>query len=381
MRRRLLDWFDDHQRTLPWRSDPTLYKVWVSEIMLQQTQVATVLGYFDRFLEAFPNIEKLAVAPEQQLLSLWEGLGYYRRAKLMQRAAQVIVEKHRGQFPSRYEDVLALPGIGRYTAGAILSIAENQRLPIVEGNTVRVYSRWVALTEPIKSPAAVATLWDVAEAMLPSRNRTKRAGKTGGAPHRGAGTFNQAAMELGALVCKPKPDCDRCPVRKGCAAHEFSLQQSIPGKVSTTVYEDRREFAFVISRQNDRRQTEYLVHHRGPTMRWAGMWDFPRATEADHVDIETAVEEVAKMIAMPIQPGIRLRTIKHGVTKYRIELHVHRASLGEDRTPSRSESGHQTRGDAATRWVSAADLQQLAMPVTGRKIATWLAKNAQTELF
>lgn len=393
MRKRLLAWFDENQRTLPWRSDPTPYKVWISEIMLQQTQVATVLGYFDRFIEALPNIEALANAPEQELLSLWEGLGYYRRARLMQRAANEMVLKHRGQFPTQYEQVLSLPGIGRYTAGAILSIADDQRLPIVEGNTVRVYSRWVALTEPIKSAAAVSTLWEVATAML---------------PRRGSGTFNQAAMELGALICKPKPDCDRCPVRRGCAANELSLQHSIPGKVSTTVYEDRREFAFVITRQTSDRQrsessnsvdqddsdgVEYLLHHRGPTMRWAGMWDFPRATESNHVDIQTAVDELADAIGIQIRPGLRLKTIKHGVTKFRIELQVYRGSI--DWPAAAKNRGKVTNADAGKRidqddvamgaknlrWVSDSQLKTLAMPVTGRKIADWLRDNAQGELF
>ena len=166
LRRKLLDWFDQHARVLPWRSNPTPYRVWVSEIMLQQTQVATVLPYFDRFLQSFPSVSALASADEATLLSHWEGLGYYRRARSMHAAARQIVDKHDGVFPDRYEDVLALPGVGRYTAGAVLSISGNQKLPILEGNTQRVFSRWIALRGSIGESETTKFLWDFAQTML-----------------------------------------------------------------------------------------------------------------------------------------------------------------------------------------------------------------------
>lgn len=342
--------------------------------MLQQTQVATVLPYFDRFLDRFPNAEALADAPEADLMQVWQGLGYYRRAKYMQKAAKQIVQHHQGQFPTDPAAVLALPGIGRYTAGAILSIGDGQRMPIVEGNTVRVYSRWTGITEPIGSKEAVGQLWEVAEAMLPPRSTRKTAAKSvehsAGPTDRHSGIFNQAAMELGAMICKPSPRCDVCPVRDCCAAAEHELQDVIPGKVSTTVYEDRREFAFVIVRETANQSPEYLMHLRDGSMRWSGLWDFPRATGISHDTIETAVDELASSLKVAIDAGPRLRTLRHGVTKFRIELFVHRGRLiGE--LPPRSN----------LRWVTEDQWSDLAMPVTTRQIADWLLQNRQSELF
>ena len=369
VRRRLLAWFDQNARTLPWRSDPTPYKVWVSEMMLQQTQVATVLPYFDRFLAAFGSIEKLASAPEDRLLSLWEGLGYYRRARHLHRAAKEIVEKHRGEFPLRYDEVLALPGIGRYTAGAILSIADDQRLPILEGNTVRVFSRWIALGTPPSETAAQKTLWDVAEKMLPPRG--------------GSGRFNQAAMELGALVCRPKPECDRCPVRPRCAARRLGLQDQIPGKVTRIQYENRTEYAFVVERspraQGDTTVGEPLILVRlcGPQRRWAGMWDYPRANLNHHDTLDSAIGELVADSGLHLSPGPRVATIKHGVTKYRIELRVHVAKLVD--APETAEPGD--IDGASLAWVTATQMQSLAMPVTARRILKIMTNERQRRLF
>ncbi len=184
--------------------------------MLQQTQVATVRDYFLRFIQRFPTVADLAAADETELMRLWEGLGYYRRARFMHQAAKKIVDEHGGSFPEQSADVFALPGIGRYTGGAILSIACNQPLPILEGNTVRVFSRLTALRTDVKSKAGVETLWDIATALVPEKQ---------------PGKFNQAAMELGALVCKPiNPACDVCPVRKQCQAYQSGLQTEIQGE-------------------------------------------------------------------------------------------------------------------------------------------------------
>ncbi len=209
VRRRLLNWFASNARDLPWRQDPTPYRVWVSEIMLQQTQIATVIPYYHRFLRAFPTVEALASADQSDLLGLWEGLGYYRRARSMQAAAREIVESYDGDFPESYPDVLALPGIGRYTAGAILSISRDQRLPILEGNTHRVYSRWISMRGSIGRTATTNLLWQVAETMTPRKS---------------PGMFNQAAMELGALICTARnPNCQSCPVSQSCgAARQFT---------------------------------------------------------------------------------------------------------------------------------------------------------------
>ncbi len=276
--------------------------------MLQQTQVSTVIPFYDRFLNSFPNISSLAAADEANLLRHWEGLGYYRRARSMHAAARSIVDLHGGEFPERYEDVLALPGIGRYTAGAVLSISQDQRLPILEGNTQRVYSRWISMRGSIGETATTNLLWEVAEAML---------------PRIGSGTFNQAAMELGALICLPKnPRCDQCPVQRICRARSDGLQNQIPGKVSNVRYEDRTEYVLLINNGDD-----YLLRPLPPGGRWAGLWDFPRTTTKSFESVAAAARHLSEEIGLPVEPGIQIKTIRHAVTKYRISLHVHHAKL------------------------------------------------------
>ena len=220
VRRDLLRWFRRESRDLPWRVDSTPYRVWVSEIMLQQTQVATVIDYYHRFMKSFPTVRDLADASEQTVLSHWEGLGYYRRARSLHAAARKIVDEHEGEFPETYPEVLALPGVGRYTAGAILSIASGQRLPILEGNTQRVFSRWVANRAPVTERSATNLLWKIAEAMLPARD---------------AGAFNQAAMELGALVCRlPRRIVQVAPFPSIAGPVAWDSKKSFRGKSSNS---------------------------------------------------------------------------------------------------------------------------------------------------
>ncbi len=349
VRRRLLDWYSRNARELPWRSEPTPYRVWVSEIMLQQTQVATVIDYFNRFVERFPTVQDLADADQEELLSFWEGLGYYRRARSLHAAAKQIVALHDGCFPTEYEDVLALPGVGRYTAGAILSISGDAKLPILEGNTQRLFSRWIALRAPVTERSSSNLLWRVAESMLPRKE---------------AGTFNQAAMELGALVCTPKnPDCGQCPVRRYCATFREGLQEEIPGKISKVKYEDRVEYALVVRKTAPRSSVaKYLVRVLPDGGRWAGLWDFPRTTERTFETAREAADEISRDLGIPIRPGKRLTTIRHAVTRFRIRLHVHEADLEELRKgPTRP-----------WRFVTLSEMQKLPMSVTGRQIAEQL---------
>ncbi len=354
IRRGLLKWFAANARELPWRSDPTPYHVWVSEIMLQQTQVATVIDYFRRFTAAYPTIADLAAADEQQLMRLWEGLGYYRRARSLHAAAKLIVERHDGRFPDDYEAVLALPGIGRYTAGAILSISGDQRLPVLEGNTVRVFSRWGGFRGDVATTAAKATLWEIATAMLPQR---------------GAGRFNQAAMELGALVCKPKaPSCDRCPVSAFCHAHRLGLEDEIPGRVTRITYSSRIEFGFVVPIIG---QDRYLVCRVPTGERWAGLWDFPRWTAGDTDSSAIAAERLSEQLGSEVRPVSALTTIRHAVTRYRITLEVHRAAaIAADSVKLPADN---------YRLLSRDQLGELPLSVTGRKIARLLDETSAGE--
>lgn len=348
LRTSLLAWFGRSARELPWRSDPTPYHVWVSEIMLQQTQVATVLDYYRRFIAAYPTVGDLAAADEHDLMRLWEGLGYYRRARSMHAAAKLIVSQHDGCFPATFDEVLALPGIGRYTAGAILSISSDQRLPVLEGNTVRVYSRWIAMRQDVQSTAAKAKLWEFATMML---------------PRSGAGQFNQAAMELGALICKPKsPACDICPVQKSCVAHSLGLQGEIPGKVTNMQYESRTEYGFVVPAADSDR---FLVCRVPDGNRWAGLWDFPRCTDGNATTPNAAASALSHQLGIQIRPTKKVATIKHAVTRYRITLQVH---LADPVAPSDITLAGDTFG-----FLTSEAMGDLPLSVTGRKIAQWIA--------
>jgi A/G-specific adenine glycosylase len=359
----LLRWFEHNARPLPWREDPKPYHVWVSEIMLQQTQVATVLPYYERWMRTFPTIADLAAADETQLMRLWEGLGYYRRVRSMHAAAKKVVAEFGGRFPSDFDAVISLPGVGRYTAGAVLSISGDARHPVLEGNTQRVYSRWIALRQSPTQKDANRLLWRFADEML---------------PRKGSGQFNQAAMELGALICVPKaPKCDACPVRSFCAAHRLGLQHDIPGRIKRIDYQSRTEFALVVRRPADSAagtgepsgandEAEYLLRPLPEGSRWAGLWDFPRPTEIDTESVSGAADWLAGQLGVPVASGPRWKTIRHAVTKYRISLHVHLATVTRESEPPEP-----------WKWVPQKEFDELPMSVTGRKIANALATETQ----
>ncbi|MCD7928849.1 MAG: A/G-specific adenine glycosylase [Clostridiales bacterium] len=253
----LVNWYHDHCRTLPWRSDPTPYHVWVSEIMLQQTRVAAVLGYYARFMEALPTVADLAQVDEDTLLKLWQGLGYYNRARNLQKAARQIMEVHGGQFPSAYEDILALPGVGEYTAGAIASIAFGQPVPAVDGNVLRVIARLTGdggdITRPETKRRIRQLLLDTMPRNLP-------------------GAYNQALMELGALVCLPNgaPDCAHCPVAAWCVACQQERTAELPVRAAKRprTVESRRVYLLFW-------EDKVALRRRPQRGLLARLWEFP----------------------------------------------------------------------------------------------------------
>ncbi len=347
IRRRLLAWFRRHARLLPWRGTRDPYRVWVSEIMLQQTQVATVVPYFERFVARFPDIASLAAADEQDVLRLWEGLGYYRRARQLHAAANQVVTEHEGEFPVDFESVVGLPGIGRYTAGAVLSIACDQRLPILEANSTRVLCRLAGYRgDPAKS-AGQRFLWQLAEDLLPRKD---------------VGDFNQALMELGSQICSPRnPRCDECPVRSKCATCSAGLQDEIPVKNGATKFQDVREAAVVV-----RRDGKVLMRQCAADERWAGLWDFPRFAVQSRTTTDLnreLVERVVELTGVSIGPLRRLTTMKHGVTRFRITLLCFEA---------RYASGRIRRGQNL-RWLRPAQFDEVPLNVTGRRIGRLLA--------
>jgi len=294
IRRSLLRWYKKHLRALPWRDEPTPYRVWISEIMLQQTQVKTVIPYYDRFLKRFPDIESLANAPEEDVLALWSGLGYYSRARNLHKAAILIVSEH-GKFPADFETILALPGIGRYTAGAICSIAFNQPHPVVDGNIQRVISRLKALRA--RPPAGF--FWSLMAEWIPER-----------APS----AFNQAMMELGATVCLPvQPCCAGCPVEKVCEARALGIQNAIP--VARARQAIRRISIVVLVLE---RNGKILLTSRHKLHIVPGKWGLPcRQIDKDEPP-EHAASELSRRITGRNIHLIPCAGISHSISRYRI---------------------------------------------------------------
>ena len=356
-RRKLRAWYDRHARELPWRGTRDPYAVWLSEIMLQQTQVETVKPYFQRFLAALPTIRALAEAEERQVLRLWEGLGYYRRARQLHQAARQIVAAHDGRFPCDPQAVQRLPGIGRYTAGAILSIAFDQRQPILEANTVRVFSRLLAYDGQTTSSAGQKLLWAAAEAVLPARE---------------VGRFNQALMELGSEVCRrPRahgaraPACEACPVAGLCHARQRGLQGEIPRPKPRPQFEDVAEAAVLVRRRGAPGTPGRVLLIQWPEgRRWAGLWDFPRfALEGEkEAEIHRAlVDNVRRLTGVTISPGEHFKTLHHGVTRFRITLDCYEAEY-----VSHNGGGAE---ELVQKWVRPADLEHYPLSSTGRKLA------------
>ena len=366
-RRKLRAWYDQHARELPWRGTRDPYAIWLSEIMLQQTQVETVKPYFQRFLAALPTIRALAQADERQVLRLWEGLGYYRRARQLHQAARQIVAEHHGRFPIDPQSVQRLPGIGRYTVGAILSIAFDQRQPILEANTVRVFSRLLAYDGPTTSSAGQKLLWAAAEAVLPARD---------------VGRFNQALMELGSEVCRGRaPACDVCPVAELCFAQLRGLQNEIPRPKPRVQFEELSEVAVLV-----RRRGRVLLIQWPEGRRWAGLWDFPRfavntnpkrqrggdlaASLTLRVGVSrnrepaihrALVDNVRRLTGVTITPGEHRKTLRHGVTRFRITLDCYEAEYV-------SHNGGGTE-NLVQKWVRPAELEHYPLSSTGRKLA------------
>lgn len=300
--RAVLRWYDRHGRDLPWRRTVDPYHVLVSEIMLQQTQVSTVLAYFPRFLQLFPTLERLARAEESDVLHAWQGLGYYRRARNLKAAAERILLEHGGRFPDEPEQLAKLPGLGRYTANAIACFAFGQRRPILEANTVRVWTRVCAAAgDPAKGPL-LGDLWELAESVLPSRR---------------VPDFNQALMDLGSEVCLPRgPRCVACPLRSSCVGHAEGNAESFPrkGKKAAPVHVDH---VTVVIRRGD----EVLVTQRPPEGRWANLWEFPRVERKEKEDWHAAARRAVRAAAcVPVVLEGEWMTLRHGIMHYRVLL-------------------------------------------------------------
>ncbi len=342
IQKNLLAWFKMAQRDLPWRKAYDPYQVWISEIMLQQTQVKTALPYFDRWMKALPTIRSVAEAPEDLILKLWEGLGYYSRARNLQKAARQIMERHGGEFPSHYPDILALPGVGLYTAGAISSIAFNQDDALVDGNVIRVFSRLFDYDQNTRLPASEKWMWEMAHDLLPRSQ---------------ARNFNQGLMELGALICAPKnPDCKACPLRSQCQAYAKGTVMERPIKGPKKELTSIEVAVGLIWKDG-----KILIQKRPAKGLMGGLWEFPGGKiEAGESPAEALEREVREETGLRLQRIRPLKTIRHAYTSFKVLLHCFEADFASGRLLRRAAT--------EAKWVRPAELSDYPFPAANVRL-------------
>ncbi len=342
----LLDWFEHNSRPLPWRVDYHPYHVWISEIMLQQTQMERGVDYFQRWTEQLPDIASVAAASEDTVLKLWEGLGYYSRVRNLHKAARLIMERHGGVFPEDLAAIRDLPGIGEYTAGAIASIAFGQDVVCVDANVERVIARMYDIDTPVKQN--MPFIRSTAQALLPSGR---------------AREFNQAMMELGALVCSKKAHCASCPVQQWCEANHLGIVHERPVPVPRKPIQHLDVATGVLVHEG-----RIFIQKRPEHGVWAGFWEFPGGcVEAGEAPHETVIREYMEEMEFPVVSEGKIAVINHGYTTYRVSLHCYFLRLADaDPTPVLH---------AATeyRWVRFEELDNYTLPAGHRKLADHLA--------
>jgi A/G-specific adenine glycosylase len=336
---RLLAWYRAHRRDLPWRRTGDIYAVWVSEVMLQQTRVETVIPYYGRFLARFPTVAALAAAPLQDVLKLWEGLGYYTRARNLHRAAQRVVAEHGGRIPSTYEDFRALPGVGDYIAAAVLSIAAGAPLPVVDGNVLRVWARWRGLAEDIRKPRTL---------------RRVREELAGNIPAATPGDFNQALMELGATVCVPaSPRCRECPLAADCVALREGRTAELPVRPARPAV-PHHEIAVGVIRRRDGR---LLIQQRPEEGLLGGLWEFPGGKlEAGETAAEAVRRECREETGLEVAVEAALAEVRHAYSHFTVTLHVFVC-----------RAGGRVRCRRPHRWVRPAELGDYPFPGANKK--------------
>lgn len=340
-RRRVINWFRREARDLPWRGNPDPYAVWVSEIALQQTRVDQGTPFIQRFLETFPTVEALANDDVDEVLKLWEGLGYYSRARNLHKAARVVVEKCGGQLPQTADEWRSLPGVGPYTAGAIASIAYDLPEPVLDGNVKRVFARLTDLEDSIDGSEATASLWDLARYLVDGKS---------------PGDFNQGLMELGAQICTPRtPNCDACPVRIYCTAFERGTQASRPVRdIKRAV--PHKEIVVAAICKNGR----YLLGKRPPNGLLGGLWEFPGGKVEPGEDHEAALRrEVREELGVEVEVGKLVASVKHAYSHFKVTLNVYRCTPcgGPPRPNSHVE----------LKWVAPKQFERYAFPKANHK--------------
>lgn len=344
----LLNWYEENARELPWRNHPDPYAVWVSEIMLQQTRVEAVIPYFQRWMQTYPDIHTLAKADQQDVLKLWEGLGYYQRARNLHKAAQIVLNDFKGVLPDDLKQLETLPGIGKYTAGAIASMAFGLDATALDGNIRRVLARVFNLEIPARSPAGEQELWRLAHEHLP--------------PGR-AGDFNQAMMDLGASICLPvNPKCKICPLEKHCQSYALDLQEQRPVLSQKKKIPHYMVTAAIILLDN-----KVLIAQRPPSGLLAGMWEFPGGKLEAGETLEQALKrEIKEELDCTIEVGEQNGIYQHAFTHFRITLHAFFCKILE---------GEPTSIEASQiAWVELTALKDFPMGKVDRQISLRLSE-------
>lgn len=338
----LLKWFDKYKRDLPWRRTHDPYAIFVSEMMLQQTQVKTVIPYYERFLKELPDWKSLAKAKEEKVLKLWEGLGYYRRARNLRAAAQKIMKDHAGLLPDGMEGILEIPGVGPYSAGAILSIAYQKPHPVVDGNVIRVFSRLFLLPGNLKTGEGHKKVWEWAEKLISLQH---------------PGDFNQAVMELGATVCLPEnPQCLLCPLLSLCQAAQKGLQNKFPESPKSVEIVEVPMAALLIEQKG-----RLLVKKRSQGEKWLkGMWEFP---SAEGKTFEEALQKLEKGLGAQAHRR-ELREVRHQITHHKVRLKLFRGTLKKDFRISKD-----------LKWQSSNGLLNLPFASAQGKLREWVLQN------
>jgi A/G-specific adenine glycosylase len=347
----ILDWYEQQGRKLPWRGSKDPYVVWVSEIMLQQTRVEAVIPYFQRWMERFPSIASLAAASEQDVLAVWEGLGYYGRARNLHKSANIVMQEYGGVLPCEPAALRKLPGIGKYTVGAIASMAFGQDVPTLDGNLRRVFARVFDVAEAADSPTGEDILWGLAEQNLPKGR---------------AGDYNQALMDLGATICLPKnPRCLLCPLRELCQASLLGIQTQRP------VLKPKVEVPhYTVTAAVVRRNGKILLAKRPSKGLLGGMWEFPGGKVAEGETLQDCLRrEIREELGAGIQAGELLGVYRHAYTHFQITLHAFQCEL-TDGEPKPIQA-------AELVWVSPVDMARFPMGKVDRQIARELSQRVE----
>jgi A/G-specific adenine glycosylase len=350
LRRRLLAWYEKNRRRLPWRETRDPYRIWVSEVMLQQTQVQTVLPYYRRFLRQLPTLRKLAGADLGTVLKLWEGLGYYARARNLHRAAGLLAAGGNGRIPDRWEEFRALPGVGDYIAAAVLSIAFGRPHAVVDGNVKRVLARLRMIAAPVNQSAARKIFQVEADRLL---------------DHRRPGDFNQALMELGALVCTPAaPNCAGCPVTGCCAAHGCGVVGRYPHRVAARAVPEEEIAVGVVSKGG-----RVLITRRAPRGLLGGLWEFPGGKLRTGERPEAAcVREIKEEVDLDVVVEESIAQVRHAYSHLRVRLHVFACRFAAGRV--------RLNGPVDHRWIRIAEIDRFAFPKANHRFIPLLKQRA-----